>query len=77
VIDAEQIRDLLVSERLVAKADLAVDEPLVSTGLLDSLNIMGLVALIETKFDVSIPDETLRPGNFESCNALAASLAGL
>ena len=77
MIDAEQIRDLLVSERLVAKPELAVDEPLVSSGLLDSLNIMGLVALIETKFSVSIPDEVLRPSNFESCTALAASLADL
>ena len=77
MIEAEQIRDLIVSERLVAKADLGVDDPLVSTGLLDSLNIMGLVALIEVKFAVAVPDEILRPSSFESCTALAAQLAGL
>jgi acyl carrier protein len=74
LIDAGQIRDLIVAERLVTRSNLGVDEPLVSTGLLDSLNIMGLVALIEAKFGVSIPDEALRASNFETCSVLAASL---
>ena len=46
------------------------DTPLISSGLIDSLSIVSLVAFIDKKFGVKIPDEKGVVENFETVNKI-------
>jgi acyl carrier protein len=41
-------------------------DPLISSGLIDSLSILKLIARLETRLGVSIPPANLQPDDFES-----------
>ena len=49
---------------------LAPDEDLISTGLIDSLGIMKLVAFMESTFGIKIDNEDIVPENFQNLNSL-------
>lgn len=51
---------------------LSLEMPLLSSGLLDSLLLMDLVAFAEREFDIAVPDEELVPDNFETPLRVAA-----
>jgi acyl carrier protein len=53
------------------KVSLKEDEDLLSSGILDSLSILRLVAFVEEKFGIRVPDEDVVYDNFQSINALA------
>jgi acyl carrier protein len=55
-------------------ARLDENEDLLSAGILDSLAILQLVAFVEDRFGVKIPDEDVVFENFQSINALNAYL---
>ena len=48
------------------------EEPLLGSGILDSLGIMRLVSYIEEEFGVEVPEEDLVPEHFQTVNRLAA-----
>lgn len=48
------------------------DESLFDSGLLDSFALTDLVASLEEKFGVKVPDSDLRPRNFDSVNKIVA-----
>ena len=50
------------------------DEDLLSAGIIDSLSILKLVAFVEERFNISVPDEDVVFDNFSSINALAEYL---
>ena len=50
---------------------IADDEPLLETGILDSLGVLDLVGFLEQEFVCEIDDEELLPENFESINRIA------
>ncbi|MDD2392895.1 MAG: acyl carrier protein [Eubacteriales bacterium] len=50
--------------------DFAEAEGLVDNGVLDSFDIISLVAEIDSEFDVRIPAEEILPENFNSAKAL-------
>ena len=41
-------------------------DPLISSGLIDSLSILKLISKLEAKLAVTIPTENLQPDDFES-----------
>jgi acyl carrier protein len=45
---------------------LQLDEPLISTGIIDSLMLLQLIDFIEEHFGVSIEDEDIIPENFQT-----------
>jgi len=47
---------------------------LVSSGLIDSLSILRLIALLERKLSVSIPPETLQPEDFDDLDLIAETI---
>jgi acyl carrier protein len=55
-------------------ANLADDQDLLSTGILDSLAILQLVAYIEEQFGIQVPDEDVVFENFQSIDSLVAYL---
>ena len=58
------------SDELGAK-DLASDDSLLSSGVLDSLAIVKLLSFIEEEFDVEIADADFDPENFETLKTIA------
>jgi acyl carrier protein len=49
----------------VAGRPIKEGQKLVSSGLIDSLSVLKLIALLEKKLHVSIPPETLQPEDFD------------
>ena len=71
----EQLLSILSG--LHPEVDFAVTEDLVDDGILDSLDIVSLVAEIHSEFDVTIPAEEIVPENFNSAEALWALICKL
>jgi acyl carrier protein len=47
------------------------DEPLISSGLIDSFSLMDLALFVEDTYDVRIEDTELNADKFDSLNQLA------
>ncbi len=52
-------------------------DTLVDSGILDSFDIITLIAEISSEFDVNIPAEEIIPDNFNSAEALYALIKRL
>lgn len=66
----EQLLDILAE--LHPEVDFETEEHLIDNKILDSFDIVTIVAEIDSEFDVSIPAEELVPENFNSAKALYA-----
>ena len=66
----EQLLNILAE--LHPEVDFETEEHLIDNKILDSFDIVTLVAEIDFEFDVSIPAEELLPENFNSAKALYA-----
>ena len=65
--DQDEIR--LAARQVVCNmvgAEVSEDEPLISSGRIDSLSILRLIGDLEEKLQVSIPPANLQPDDFES-----------
>jgi acyl carrier protein len=56
----------------VAASDLDVELDLLSSGVIDSLGLLKLIAWIEATFDVTVDDAALDPDNFRTVAAIDA-----
>lgn len=70
---SDQIRAYL--ERKFGRT-IGVDEPLLDSGILDSVGIFELVLFLEETFGVDIQDETIIPEHFETINLISAFVDG-
>ena len=59
------------------EVDYETETALVSDGILDSFDIVSLVAEINSEFDVSIGVDDLEPENFDSVDAMCALIKEL
>ena len=66
----EQLLNIL--SELHPEVDFETEEHLIDNKILDSFDIVTIVAEIDSEFDVSIPAEELVPENFNSAKALYA-----
>jgi acyl carrier protein len=72
------IRDFVV-ERLApasGRTQLAGDEDLIDTGVLDSLGVFQLVAFLEENYRISIADTDITPENFGTLDRIERLVAG-
>ncbi len=44
------------------------------SGIIDSTGIIELIAFLETEFEITVQDDELLPGNFDSLNHIASYL---
>jgi acyl carrier protein len=51
-------------------------EPLIESGVVDSMGILELVTFIEREFGVQLSDEDVSPENFRSIHSVAGFLTG-
>jgi 2-hydroxymuconate-semialdehyde hydrolase len=65
-----------IMKEFVEDPDQKIDEttPLISSGLIDSLSIISLVAFIDKKFGVKIPDEKGTVENFETITKIIQTI---
>lgn len=68
---------LAILKELRPDVDFAAETALVDDGVLDSIDIVTLIAELSDRFDVEIPAEEIVPENFNSANALWAMLQKL
>lgn len=73
------IIDYIENDLLSGQGDikLTADEDLLTTGLIDSLGIMKLLAFLEETFDVKVPAEDMTIENFMTVELMTNYLKGL
>jgi methoxymalonate biosynthesis acyl carrier protein len=73
--DPETIRQV-VREAVVAVAKRTVrdDQCVISTGIVDSLSVLNLIALLEKKLQVRIPTDKVQPEDFDSVEIILETL---
>ena len=69
----EPIRSFIINE-LLAGTEIANDDDLLLSGLLDSMSVMRLVIHLETTFGVKIPPQDVVIENFTSVDTIVAYL---
>lgn len=65
----ERIREFL-AQQFPGTKNGGDDEPLLSSGLIDSLGILDVVTFLEKEFGFTVSDEDLLPENFGSVASL-------
>ena len=68
---------LSILSELHPDVDFETEEHLIDDKILDSFDIVTLVAEIDSEYDVAIPAEELIPENFNSAKALYALIEKL
>lgn len=48
------------------------DEPLLDSGIIDSMGIIQLVGFLESEFNIEVDDEEILPEHFETMAGIAA-----
>lgn len=72
-----RIRHFILNQFPLARQRAVGDEdPLLRTGILDSLGILEVVAFIESEFGILVADEELVPESFESIATMARFVDG-
>lgn len=56
-------------------SNLADDDPLIETGIIDSLGIMKLIGFLETKLSIKVDDTELIPENFTTVEAICSMVS--
>lgn len=75
MLGPEEIRDLLLVEKVIKDASWPLDAPLISSGQMDSLDLVKLISTLEDAYQVSLPDDALIQSNFETCIAIADAVS--
>jgi acyl carrier protein len=72
-----RIRHFILNQFPLARQRAVGDEdPLLRTGILDSLGILEVVSFIEQEFGITVADEELVPESFESIATIARFVDG-
>jgi acyl carrier protein len=67
-----QIRKFVLDKfPLARKQQIKDSDPLLESGVLDSLGVLDLVSFVEQEFSVNVADDELVPENFHSVETLA------
>jgi acyl carrier protein len=74
----QAIRDFLITNFLpdVAADDIAGDDDLLASGVVDSLGLLTLISWVEEHFAISVEDDDLSPDKFSSVDAICAYVDG-
>ena len=58
----------------IARRPIKEGQRLVTSGLIDSLSVLKLISLLETKLNISIPPETLQPEDFDDIDLIVETV---
>lgn len=68
----ETLTNYILTELIGEDEELAQDDDLLNSGMIDSMGIMRLIAFIENKYEMKVPPEDMVIENFISVEAIAA-----
>jgi acyl carrier protein len=72
---SEEIREfILKSFPLARRKQIKDSDPLLKSGLVDSLGVLTVVAFLEQTFSIKIEDDELLPENFETIDEMVRFL---
>ena len=57
--------------------ELDVNTPLITSGIVDSFSLVSLKRFLETKYEVTIPDEQATPETFNTVSSIIELVNGL
>ena len=71
--DDESIRKIILTELIKENNNIKLEEtdPLIESGIIDSLGIMKLITFLEETFEITIDFDDLSPENLETVNAIS------
>jgi len=70
---ASSVRDFILERFPASRRRLRNDtDPLLESGIIDSLGVLDVVAFVESTFNITVDDEDLSPDNFQSVAQMAA-----
>ena len=58
----------------VARRPVRDDQCVISTGIVDSLSLLNLIALLEKRLQIHIPTEQVQPEDFDSVETILDTL---
>lgn len=68
-----QIRKFILDKFPLARKQQVQDsDPLLESGVLDSLGVLDLVSFVEQEYSVHVADDELTPENFQTIDRIAA-----
>lgn len=69
-----QIRTYIQQHLMAAKGggEVKDDDPLLDSGIIDSMGILELVSYLESTFGIEVRDEEVVPANFHSIERIAS-----
>jgi acyl carrier protein len=74
-LDPERMRQAAREAILaIAKRPVRDDQCVVSTGIVDSLSVLNLIALLEKRLQIRIPVEKVQPEDFDSVDIILETL---
>jgi acyl carrier protein len=74
---SDRIRDFVLGEfPLARKRGIKDSDPLLESGIVDSMGVLEIVAFLESEFSFQISDEELVPENFKNIEQLTAFVNG-
>lgn len=65
-----EVRQFVIHNFLFGEGDVADDESLLESGIIDSTGVLELVGFLEEKFAISVEDDELVPGNLDSVHCV-------
>lgn len=69
---SDQLKAFVVQKFPLARnRRIGIDDPLVESGIVDSLGVLTLIGFIEAEFQVQIADDDLLPDNFRTIRSLS------
>jgi acyl carrier protein len=70
---SERVRAFILERfPLARKRGLKDNDPLLESGILDSLGVLDVVSFVEQEFVITVSDEELVPENFQTIERLAS-----
>ncbi|MFH1866183.1 MAG: phosphopantetheine-binding protein [Candidatus Eisenbacteria bacterium] len=68
----EAVLEYVIDEYIDEDDDIEVDADtaLISSGIVDSFSMVSLKAFLETRYDISIPDDEATPEAFDTVNSI-------
>ncbi len=73
----QQLEKFIAQELLLGQeTTIDPDQSLTSSGIIDSLSLLRIIAFIEDTFQVEIDDTELSPDHFETLNVMVALIEG-
>ena len=73
----DPLTDFISSSAPQLGGDITDDTPLLERGLLDSLLLMNLIAFLERKYKIEVPDEEIVPENFQDLRSIRSFISRL